>query len=59
VEGMQPSTEDVVVEGKRGLCAFASTNLDFQLRQNGIENLVLAGFLTNCCVVRKLTFYLF
>ncbi len=26
-------------------CAFASTNLDFILRQNNIQNLVLAGFL--------------
>jgi len=40
----------VVVEGKRGLDGFASTNLDFVLRQNQIENVVLGGFLTNCCV---------
>ena len=47
---MTPGASDVVIAGKRGLCAFASTNLDFCLRQNGIETLVIGGFLTNCCV---------
>lgn len=47
---MQPQEGDLVVEGKRGLCAFASTNLDFILRGRGIENVALGGFLTNCCV---------
>jgi len=51
IDSMKPFPEDIIVTGKRGLCAFSSTNLDFLLRQNGIENLVLAGFLTNCCVV--------
>lgn len=41
---------DVVVEGKRGLCGFASTNLDFILHQNGVKNVAICGFLTNCCV---------
>lgn len=41
---------DIVIEGKRGLDTFASTNLDFILRSKGIKNVVLAGFLTNCCV---------
>lgn len=41
---------DIVVEGKRGLDGFASTGLDLVLRNNGIKNLVVAGFLTNCCV---------
>ena len=39
-----------MLEGKRGLDAFGSTNLDFILRSKGIETVVLAGFLTNCCV---------
>ena len=47
---LQPQEGDIVVEGKRGLDTFASTNLDFILRSKGIENIVLAGFLTNCCV---------
>ncbi|NVZ22584.1 cysteine hydrolase [Pseudomonas costantinii] len=41
---------DIVVEGKRGLDAFATTGLDLVLRNNGIQNLVVTGFLTNCCV---------
>jgi nicotinamidase-related amidase len=51
VEGMKPVVPgDLVVKGKSGLCGFTSTNLDFLLRQNHIENVVLGGFLTNCCV---------
>lgn len=50
VDEMTPAEGDIVVEGKRGLDTFASTNLDFILRSRGIENVVLAGFLTNCCV---------
>ena len=43
-------TSDILVEGKRGLDGFATTGLDLVLRNNGIHNLVVAGFLTNCCV---------
>ena len=50
VEEMSPSDGDIVIEGKRGLDAFASTNLDFILRSKGIDTIALAGFLTNCCV---------
>mmetsp|Transcript_32451 Transcript_32451/g.71681 ORF Transcript_32451/g.71681 Transcript_32451/m.71681 type:complete len:232 (+) Transcript_32451:46-741(+) len=50
VDILAPATQDVVVEGKRGLCGFASTNLDFILRQRGIKTIALGGFLTNCCV---------
>jgi nicotinamidase-related amidase len=45
-----PSEGDIVIEGKRGLDAFGSTNLDFILRSKGVTTIVLAGFLTNCCV---------
>lgn len=47
---LTPQPQDIVVEGKRGLDAFASTNLDFILRSRGITNIALGGFLTNCCV---------
>eukprot|EP00980_Cylindrotheca_fusiformis_P016245 scaffold4829_cov129-Cylindrotheca_fusiformis.AAC.5 len=47
---MIPKDGDLVVKGKSGLCGFESTNLDFLLRQKGIKNVVLGGFLTNCCV---------
>ena len=50
VDVLKPHPEDIVVEGKRGLDAFPSTNLDFILRSKGIQTVVLAGFLTNCCV---------
>merc|ERR1711998_586825 len=41
---------DLVVTGKRGLDAFPGTDLESQLVANGIETIVLGGFLTNCCV---------
>jgi nicotinamidase-related amidase len=47
---MAPKKGDIVVEGKRGLDTFATTNLDFVLRANDIETVMLGGFLTNCCV---------
>jgi len=49
-EEVAPQDGDIVVEGKRGLDTFASTNLDFILRSKGITTIVLGGFLTNCCV---------
>ena len=50
VGDVAPIDSDIVIEGKRGLDAFGSTNLDFILRSKGITTVVLAGFLTNCCV---------
>jgi nicotinamidase-related amidase len=50
VEDVAPQPGDIVLEGKRGLDAFASTNLDFILRSKGIETVAISGFLTNCCV---------
>ncbi|AXT86350.1 isochorismatase [Aeromicrobium sp. A1-2] len=50
IDDLTPAETDIVIEGKRGLDTFASTNLDFILRSKGIETIVLAGFLTNCCV---------
>ncbi len=47
---MAPVAGEIVIEGKRGLDCFASTNLDFILRQRGVTDLAIAGFLTNCCV---------
>mmetsp|Transcript_45364 Transcript_45364/g.55043 ORF Transcript_45364/g.55043 Transcript_45364/m.55043 type:complete len:207 (+) Transcript_45364:65-685(+) len=49
-DDMKPTEDELVVSGKRGLCGFASTNLDFILRQNDVKNILLSGFLTNCCV---------
>ena len=50
VDELGPAEGDIVIEGKRGLDTFASTNLDFILRSKGIKTIALGGFLTNCCV---------
>ena len=50
VDEMTPEEGDIVIEGKRGFDAFASTNLDFILRSKGIDTIAIGGFLTNCCV---------
>jgi nicotinamidase-related amidase len=50
VDELAPAEGDIVIEGKRGLDTFASTNLDFILRSKGITTIVIGGFLTNCCV---------
>ena len=47
---MAPQPVDVVIRGKKGLDAFPGTDLEQQLIANGIETVVLGGFLTNCCV---------
>ena len=49
-DALKPEPVDIVIEGKRGLCGFATTNLDFILRSRDIRTVALAGFLTNCCV---------
>lgn len=50
IDALTPEASDIVIAGKRGLCSFASTNLDFILRHNGITRVALGGFLTDCCV---------
>lgn len=50
VDVLKPQPGDIVIEGKRGLCGFESTNLEFILRSHGITDIALGGFLTNCCV---------
>jgi ureidoacrylate peracid hydrolase len=50
VDVLKPQPQDIVIEGKRGLDGFITTNLDFILRSRGIDTMVLGGFLTNCCV---------
>ena len=50
VDVLKPQPGDIIVEGKRGLDGFATTNLDFILRSRKIDTIALGGFLTNCCV---------
>jgi len=49
-DSLTPAPGDLVVKGKKGLCAFSNTDLEILLLENGIENIALGGFLTNCCV---------
>jgi nicotinamidase-related amidase len=46
VDELDPAEGDILIEGKRGLDTFASTNLDFILRNKGIDTVILGGFLT-------------
>ncbi len=39
-----------VLDAKRGLCAFGSTDLDERLANDGIRTVAVAGLLTNVCV---------
>jgi nicotinamidase-related amidase len=50
VDVLRPKDGDIMIEGKRGLDAFPSTNLEFILRGRDIRTVALAGFLTNCCI---------
>tara|TARA_R110000787_G_scaffold32138_6_gene84934 strand:- start:7763 stop:8401 length:639 start_codon:yes stop_codon:yes gene_type:complete len=50
IDELTPLKDDIIIEGKRGLCGFYSTNLGFILRSKGIRNVAIGGFLTNCCV---------
>lgn len=49
-DAMTPKEGDLQVTGKKGLDAFPGTDLESLLKKNGIETVVLGGFLTNCCV---------
>src|SRR4051812_36155074 len=50
VDVLAPREGDIEVDGKRGLDTFATSNLDFILRERGIQTIALSGFITNCCV---------
>ncbi|OAP59634.1 hypothetical protein AYL99_06932 [Fonsecaea erecta] len=51
-EGLEPDPEngDVVVSQHINSSSFQNTDLDYQLRQRGIRNLVLAGLVSNTCI---------
>lgn len=46
----KPLVHEFEVSGRMGASAFAGTNLDAYLRNNGIENLYLAGYALHVCV---------
>jgi nicotinamidase-related amidase len=45
-----PQPEDIVVREHWNSSGFANTDLDIQLRQRGIEKLILVGMLANTCL---------
>ncbi len=45
-----PQPGDVVIQQHWGQNGFANTDLDFQLRQRGIERLIVVGMVANSCV---------
>ncbi|WP_349570475.1 isochorismatase family cysteine hydrolase [Azotobacter salinestris] len=46
----QPQPGDIVVHEHWGGSGFANTDLDFQLKQHGIEKVVVVGMLANTCI---------
>ena len=49
-EELQPQPGETVLSGKHALSGFSNTELDEVLRDKGIKNVVVAGFLSNVCV---------
>ena len=49
-DALKPQDGDIIAKGKKGLDAFPGTDLEKKLVDNGIETVVLCGYLTNCCV---------
>ena len=47
---LAPQLGDVVIQEHWGQNGFAKTDLDFQLKQRGIEKIVVVGMLANTCV---------
>ncbi|UUT22925.1 isochorismatase family cysteine hydrolase [Pseudomonas sp. T8] len=45
-----PQPNDVVVKEHWGGSGFANTDLDFQLKQHGIDTVIIVGMLANTCI---------
>src|SRR5580700_2672571 len=45
-----PQAEDIIIKEHWGQSGFANTDLDQQLKQHGIENIILAGLTATGCV---------
>jgi len=48
--GLTPQPGDAVVQQHWGQDGFANTDLDFQLKQFGLERIIVAGLVANTCV---------
>jgi nicotinamidase-related amidase len=53
---LSPQPGDVVVQEHWGQNGFFNTDLDLQLRQRGIENIILVGMASNTCVASTARF---
>lgn len=49
IDAMKPHGSEIVLASKQTLSAFSHTDLEDLLQRNGIQNLVISGFLTNVC----------
>lgn len=49
-DDFQPRDGDVVVQEHWGTSGFANTDLDMQLKQYGIERVILVGLIANTCI---------
>ena len=45
-----PQKGDIIVQEHWGSSGFANTDLDFQLKQHGIDRIILVGLLANTCI---------
>lgn len=50
IDELRPVQGDEVLSGKHALSGFTNTGLDRVLKAGGIQNLAVAGFLSNVCV---------
>ena len=50
IDELKPLNDEIVLQGKCCISAFEHTNLATILFELGVENVVVAGFLTNICV---------
>ncbi|MCY1273038.1 Peroxyureidoacrylate/ureidoacrylate amidohydrolase RutB [compost metagenome] len=46
----QPAEQDVMVQEHWGASGFANTDLDYQLKQHGVQRVILVGMLANTCI---------
>jgi nicotinamidase-related amidase len=47
---LAPQPGDVVIDEHRGQNGFFNTDLDLQLKQHGLDNIIVAGMAANLCV---------
>lgn len=53
-DNVNKDPSDIIIENKHTTCAFASTDLEVQLKQHDIKTIALGGLLTNICIETKM-----